>query len=833
MRQLLSDVRVVDLSDEPAGAYATKVFADLGADVVKVEPAGGGELRRRRPLALLHLDTNKRAVVADVTGDAGRARVAWLLDRADLVVESPGMGDLAAFGVDRDELRSRHPGVVVTSISGFGVDGPYAGYRWSDLIAQTASWLTYPQGRSDTVPVKLPGIVALCALGHTAALGGLAGVLRARASGVGAHVDCAASEALGTAPMRVGRFLVWEYRGRSEVTTVPSRGSSGYLLPNGLHPCADGYVALMSTPQQMKEMVAVLDDEALRKAFEQPDTFVRPETKEILDAALYPWLFSHTRVELTAAAQAGGWPFAHVNSPADVLEADHFHQRDFWAEVPHGDGRLLLAGPPYRHAEGGWQLHRTSPAVGEHDTEIDTEIAAAAAIDSGSRAATARPTAPTRHTAASTPPLAGIRVLDFTQVWSGPYLTQLLADLGAEVIRIENPSVFPPTTKGYVPRPADLRKLPSPMMAYGPIAEGRPDRPYNRQAVNNSLARNKLSCTLDPRRPEALELFLRLVERSDLVVENLKTKTLHSIGIHESQLLERNPRLLVLRVPGAGLTGDWANYTGFGGQFDGLSGLAFLTGHHGSAMVETPGTTYSDVATGPAGAFAVLAALHYRAATGRGQVIELAQIENVLAQLGDVFVETQLVGEGEKMGNRDPLQAPQGIYACRGDHEWLAITVSDDDQWIALAQVLGTPGLDADARFADVHGRYEHHDELDAVIGAWAATQDVTEAFHTLQAAGIAAAPQLDDAALFDDPNVVAREWIRPLTTTDVEGSHAHIGHAFPGLPQAWTRGSPSLGEDNEYVYRELIGLDADEYAQIVADGIATDDYLDADGNPV
>ena len=130
---------------------------------------------------------------------------------------------------------------------------------------------------------------------------------------------------------------------------------------------------MMSTPQQVKEMVAVLDDEALTEAFARPDAFVRPETKEILDAALYTWLFSHTRVELTAAAQAGGWPFAHVNSPADVLEADHFHQRGFWAEVPHGDGRLLLAGPPYRHAEGGWQLHRTSPAVGQHDNEIDAE----------------------------------------------------------------------------------------------------------------------------------------------------------------------------------------------------------------------------------------------------------------------------------------------------------------------------------------------------------------------------------------------------------------------------------------------------------------------------
>jgi crotonobetainyl-CoA:carnitine CoA-transferase CaiB-like acyl-CoA transferase len=215
---------------------------------------------------------------------------------------------------------------------------------------------------------------------------------------------------------------------------------------------------------------------------------------------------------------------------------------------------------------------------------------------------------------ADEPPLRGIRVLDFTTVWSGPYLTQLLADLGAEVIRVENPSVFPPTTKGYLPRPSDSMLLGALLSMYAPPVEGRPDRPYNRHAMNNSIARNKLSCTIDPRRPEGQELLLRLVEQSDVFVENLKTSTLHQIGIHESVLLERNPRMLVLRIPAAGLTGDWSDYTGFGQQFDGLSGFSHLVGHHDKEMVETPATMYMDAATGPAGAFAILAALHYRTA---------------------------------------------------------------------------------------------------------------------------------------------------------------------------------------------------------------------------
>jgi crotonobetainyl-CoA:carnitine CoA-transferase CaiB-like acyl-CoA transferase len=366
---------------------------------------------------------------------------------------------------------------------------------------------------------------------------------------------------------------------------------------------------------------------------------------------------------------------------------------------------------------------------------------------------------------------------------------------------------------------------------YAPAAPGHPDRPYNRHAMNNSIARNKLSATLDPRGPEGRELFMRLIELSDVFIENLKASTLHHIGIQESELLDRNPRLLVLRVPPAGLTGDWASYTGFGAQFDGLSGFSFLTGHHDSEMVETPATTYMDAATGSAGAFAIVAGLHYRDATGRGQVIELAQMENSLNHLGDVFVDLQLGIEPRRVGNRDPLHAPQGVYQCRGEHRWLGITVTDDQAWAALARVIGHAELADDPRFARTEDRYAHHDELDELIRAWAAEQDVMEAFHALQGAGVTAGPLLDEDMLSSDPHVAARGWIRPLGSRDV-GTHLHIGYAFQGVPQTWWRGSPVLGEDNDYVYKKLLGLD-DDYERLVAAKIIVDDYLDADGNPV
>jgi len=823
VRQALSDVSLVELSYEPAGSYAAKVFADLGADVVKVEPPGGDPWRRRGG-GFVHLHTNKRSVVADPADADDRRWVDDLVGRADVVVQSPAQGDLAGYGLSVDAVRSRSPGTVVVSITGFGAEGPYAGYRWSDLVAQAAGWATLPMGRSEAVPVKMPGTVGLHGVGHTAAVGALAAVLRARASGAGAHVDCAAYEAMGIVPSRVGRYLGWEYRGHTPAPMMAAAGSSSSLVPIGVFPCDDGYVALMSTVQQLGEMLDVLGDDDLRAAFARPDAFLRGETKEILDAVLYPWLLSHTRAECTQAAQAAGWPFAPVNTPAEVLAADHLHQRAFWQEVDDPEhGRLLVPGPPYRFDEGGWRLRRRAPTCGEHTDEVRAETVASR--EPGERVVPAARRTP------EVPPLDGVRVLDLTTVWSGPLVTQMLADLGAEVIRVENPWVLPPTTKGYEPWPTKTLELGNLLAGYAPPAAGLPDRPFNRHALNNSIARNKRSFTLDPRDAAQRELLLRLVERSDVFVENLKVSTLPQLGLNERMLLERNPRLIVLRIPPAGLSGDWAHYTGFGGQFDGLSGYSWLVGHPDTAIVDTVTTNYMDSATGPAGVFAVMAALHYRDATGRGQLVELAQLENVIAQLGDVYVDQQLGVDAVRAGNRDPWWAPQGIYPCTGEHRWLALTVDDDDAWAALTKVIGAPELADDPRFADATARLAHVDELDEILASWTRERDVLDAFHALQAAGVAAAPLLDDELVGADPNVAAREWVRPLTSRDA-GTHPHIGYPYRGLPLVWWRGSPALGEDNEYVYREVLGLDADEYERLRERRIVVEDYLGFPGSP-
>ena len=811
MRQALSDISVVEVGTGVAASWCGKAFADLGADVTKVEPPGGDPLRSDTgPFA--HLNTNKRSMIV-APGD--RDGMLGALEGADLVVEAPGYGELDDWDLTRDEVMTASPTLSVVAISGFGATGPYAGYRWSDLAVQafTGTLLTDEKG-----PLRLPMSVCECTLGHTAAAGGLAAVLRARASGAGAFVDCAAIEALACNPMRMSRHLGWEYKDREDLGQQVN-DSSTTLLPLGTFPCADGYVAMMMTPQQLGEMLTVLDSDELRSFFSQPDAFVRPEAKEVLDGVLYPWLLTRTRQEITDAAQAAGWPVAPVLDPSELLTADHLHQRDFWRYTRDPQaGPLLLPGPPYRFSEGGWKLRRPSPALGQDDSPT------------GAGGRRQPPGPPAAASDPSSPPLRGVRVLDVTTVWSGPLLTMHLGDLGAEVIRVESPHVFPPTTKGYRPRPDPQMLLSIIVGAYGPAAPGHPDRPYNRHSMNNSVSRGKRSCTLDVRRPEQRRLFMELVGRSDIFVENLKSSTLHQMGLHETELLEANPGLIILRIPPAGLTGDWSHYTGFGGQFDGLTGFASLCGHYGTELMETPSTQHMDAATGPAALFALLAALHYRAATGRGQLIEFAQSENVLAQLGDVFVNLQL-GEGPKRyGNRDRSRAPQGLYIC-ADDRYVALTVEDDRSWRGLTHVIGRPDLAGDDRLSDPPGRWAAHDLIDEAITAWAGTVTAYEAFHALQSAGVPAAPYLEEAGFASDPHVSDREWIRPLESRDV-GSYPHLGQAFRGLPLSWERGAPALGEDNEYVFQRILGLSEGEYRGLVADRVASEDYLDPTGQP-
>ncbi len=425
-------------------------------------------------------------------------------------------------------------------------------------------------------------------------------------------------------------------------------------------------------------------------------------------------------------------------------------------------------------------------------------------------------------------PLDGVRVVDLTVVWSGPTATRLMAALGAEVIRPESIRYYPRNSRGQqpYPPPETIRAARGLSAAY-PHKEPGPD-PYNVYGSFLLTAQGKLSCTMeitDPRGGQ--EAFRRLIERSDVLVENNSRALSSSIGLEWDQLSAINPRLILVKMTPMGLDGPYSRAVGYGAQFESITGMAWLRGHPDQPPDDVDPTYHMDDVAPHGVLFAVLAALMLRERTGRGQLIEFPQGEFLMQGLGDVFLGvTQEDGrQFGPDGNRDP-NIVQGLYPCHGDDQWIAISLRDEADWAALVAAAGHPDWAGAEYFATAASRRQHQDALDALLAAWTAPQDKQDLFRKLQAAGIPAAPVYDEADAYADPHFQARGAFVPVPhpsagTFDYPGLWAR----WPGLEPRVGVPAPLLGEHNEYVYTELLGYSAQEYQQMIDDGLIGTSY--------
>ncbi len=655
----------------------------------------------------------------------------------------------------------------------------------------------------------------------TATLSALATVALPANGGRAIHVDVSHFEAQAASIDRRLAFLVgYAYHGGLVHREGTQRLSPA---PMGIYPVADGYVQVITIPAWVPRMLATLADPTLDELYADPAWMINPEVSDATDAVLYPWLLSRTREEAMAEAQAHAWPITAVHDTTDVVEDPQFIERGFFVEQSHPvAGTFRAPGAPFR-MEGAWAQRSAAPLLGEADDD-----ASLGASPLGPGLPVLSPVAGARL------PLEGIRVLDFTVVWAGPYLTMLLADLGAEVIRLDNPYLFPSSTKGFAPRlTAEMAK------ALGPLPGAFPDfdpgeRPFNRHAMFNCHARGRKLATLDMRTDLGRETFLSLVERSDLIVENNAVKLFEQLRIDWPMISARNPRVSLMRLPPMGTSGPYHRHVGFGAHFEALAGLTSLRGYLGADLTSTTSVFHMDPASGVVGVLAALSALARRDRTGEGSYIELDQSENMLQHIGELLVDSARTGRAHAPnGNRHRTHAPQGCYRCQGEDRWVVLTVADDDQWTGLRRAMGDPDWATDARFATEDGRREHHDEIDERIGAWAATLDAHDAFHRLQREGVPAGPVMDEAVAFTDPHLRERGFFRPNVGAET-GTHdypAHLWH-WDGPPMRWDPIS-AMGADNEYVYRHVLGLDDAGWRTLDEAGHLSLDYLDPNGNPI
>ena len=424
-------------------------------------------------------------------------------------------------------------------------------------------------------------------------------------------------------------------------------------------------------------------------------------------------------------------------------------------------------------------------------------------------------------------PLEGIRVLGITLVWAGPHATQLLADWGAEVIRVEPIQVFQPQTRGDRPRPSKEEVETKQMWAAGYPDWDPGQRPWNRFPAFNNHGRNKLGMTLDLTQPEGCAIFDQLVAISDVLVENNVPETAEKLGLSYERLRRINPTLIMVRMPGFGLNGPYKNFRCLGSHIDAVTGHTWVRGYPDLDLGYRNDVYFSDAAGGIGGALAVMMALRHRRRTGKGQLVELAQVDNFAGYMGEVVMEYRMNGRVQStMGNRHPAMAPHGCYPCQGEDNWVTIAVGSEEEWHSLCRAMDNPQWAREDRFSDMLGRLKHQDELDEPIGRWTRKRDKHEVMYLLQKEGVAAGAVLTQAEVYTDPHLRERGLFQKVT-------HPEAGtHLYPAIPAKLSK-TPNtirrppvlLGEHNEFVYKELLGVTETEYHRLEETGHIGMDY--------
>ncbi len=786
--QALDGVRVLELAGAE-GEYCGKLLADFGAEVIKVEPPGGSPSRDEPPFAedrpgpdrslpFLYFNANKKSVTADLDTETGRERVRRLARTADAVVESATPGTLPAMGLGYADLRALNPGLVYASVTAFGQVGPYSRYRWSGLTAFAMGGLMYVSGKPSAPPVNAPGAQAFLVGSAHAALTILVALWHVRRGGPGQHVDVSMMDCLAAMENLVSRSASTGAHPRRDGT------QHRFATPGTIYRCADGFVHIFVTNSQPGAWGRFVDwlghPEALaREEFGDP-VYRRAHVAEV-DRVVSGILALLPKEEVYEELQARHVPCAPVNTPLDFVHDPHIRSRGFVIDTVHPRlGAMEFPGRAYK--TDCWRFRHHAPAVGEHDREL---LGGEGPVPDDSRRDRPGSVAMAPASPVGSPPLAGIRVADFTHMVAGPYGTMQLACFGAEVIKIESRA-----------RPDTWR-----------IREGNKDVEASLPFADHN--RNKLSVTANLKTEEGREVARRIIARSDVVVENFSVGVMGRLGLGYEDLRAFKPDIIMIRLQGLGTTGPRKNYVTWGPSLMPFSGMTWLWNHPDGGAPVGSQTSYPDYIVSIHMAFVLMAALHHRANTGEGQLIDIAQGEVTASLIGPALLDALVNGRAaEPMGNRGRAAAPHGCYPCRGEDAWCAVTVADDEEWRHFCEATGHRAAARDDRFGTAASRLAHAEAVNEIVSEWTRQRTAREAMETLQAHGVTAGMVCDGTTLVHDPHLRARGSV-------VAHEHPRQGRlTLPGIvtklsetPGEIRRHAPLLGQDTRAVLSGLLGM--------------------------
>jgi crotonobetainyl-CoA:carnitine CoA-transferase CaiB-like acyl-CoA transferase len=767
---ILAGLTVVDLTSGVAGGVAGKLLADQGAELVMLEPPGGSPLRRHRPVPaggaygalFAYLSGGKQSVIPEDRQGADEL-LSGLLARADLILRD---------GTSPYESQLPRPdpdGVVDVDFSAFGRTGPYADWRTSDLTLWAMGGYQYFTGDPRRAPLWIPGAQAQLHAGVHGAFVALAALYERRRSGLGQAVEVRAVEAvLGAHCWLVSRWLA---------NGVVMRRTS-----HGLTPTRDGWVYGMVPIDPIPPNPAIL---RLIGRSDLAEHVHEPDRRQEIAAAMDGWAAGMESMEIFAAAHAAGLMITPVFDAAGVASNEQLAAREWWErDEDPVHGHLTYPGQPFRLTERPGYRRGPAPLPGEHTRAVQSRLRAREGMDGRVPRAQSE-----RSDATSGGPLTGVRVIEVSTNWAAPVCCRYLADLGADVLKVE-----------WAARPATRIEV---------VPGSPPDamtEPYNRSLYFNELNRNKRELVLDLSAPQGAEILKELVRGADVLVENQRATVMPKLGLGYDVLSEINPGLVMVSMSAFGADGPWRDRGAMGSNFEGTSGLSSVVGYDDDQPYRTS-MFYGDPIGGVYGALAAMVGLVNRAATGRGQKIDIALNECVTSFFCEPLMAHFATGSVPRpTGNRSTQFAPQGVYRCSGFDNWVAVSVQSDEEWISLCAVIGRPEWGTSASpLAGEPQRHKRHDEIDAAIEDWTCTHSQYEVAQALQKAGVAAAPVLANWQVLADPHLHSLGFY-------VSVEHPAVG-VYPQASWPWhlartpasvRRAAPLFGQHNREILAEL-----------------------------
>jgi crotonobetainyl-CoA:carnitine CoA-transferase CaiB-like acyl-CoA transferase len=772
----LTGFRVVELVASVAGEYCGKLLADFGAEIIKVEAPGcGSSTRALSPILadgcdgsalFAYLNTNKQSVELDVTDP----RLHELVGTADAVIE-----DGATSWADR------HPDVVFCSITPFGQN---AGVEYANAksinVFHASGWGYHTPSHPDASkpPLQGPGrFTADYEAGLDAALCVAAALFGRLHTARGEAIDISQHAVLvSRADCILGRLVT------GEVPALGTRDDYDQQGPASFFACADGFVYLYMTSRAhwlgVKKLMGQpvwLDD------FEDDwlEFSVTADKVKAFQQGFAAWVAELDKETAADEAQRLGVPLVPVNDAADLHQSPQYRHRGFFQTVGHPVlGEAAYPTVPYLLSASPAEITAAAPSLGQHTASV-----------------LGRLESPHPRPAVRTPqlkppknprggPLEGVRVVELTKVWAGPYAGKLLAMLGAEVIKVETAA------------------LPEEMRAYG-------GTDVNHAPFFLSINPEILSVDLDIKSAEGMAQLRELIARSDIVINNLRPGAMERQGLGYRELAEIKPGIISVSIKMWGNDGPLGHQTGYAPCFAALAGLAPLVGYPGGPPLGTS-MRYGDSTVGTAAAYAAVVALLHRELSGTGQFVDISAVETLSSMIGDSLLEQSLTGRRlGPVGNNHPDLCPHGCYPC-ADGSWISVAVANDDEWRRLCDVLAAPALADDSRYATFGDRRTRVEELDSDLARLTGDLDAEELAQRLRAAGVPATKSATAIDVIGEQQLWDRELYR-FVSDHREGQRPILGPAWRMArgPARIERGAPDLGEDTDYVLHEILAASA------------------------